>query len=217
MSGVADFAFPLLVLGALHGLNPAMGWLFAVARGLQQRDRRSIWTALGPLALGHGLAISVAVVVAFALGRVIPLIWMRWSVAVALVTMGGIGLLRHRHISLGGMRVGPRELVIWSFLVATAHGAGLMVLPLVLGGTASGASSLAMHHHGAVMLAGMDGNATGLSAPLVHTAGYIAATAAMSVLVYEKLGVRILRRAWINLNALWGVALIVSGVATALL
>lgn len=105
-----DSSFPwlsLLILGAVHGINPAMGWLFAVGRGLQLRDRRAVWRALGPLAVGHALAIVVAVLLALALGRVIPGRWLRWAVAAALMATGIDGLVRHRHVSLGGMRVGP--------------------------------------------------------------------------------------------------------------
>ena len=97
-----DSSFPwlsLLILGAVHGINPAMGWLFAVARGLQLRDRRAVWRALGPLAVGHALAIFVAVLLALALGRVIPGRWLRWAVAAALIATGIDGLVRHRHVS----------------------------------------------------------------------------------------------------------------------
>src|SRR5829696_843120 len=128
--------FALLALGAAHGINPAMGWLFAVGKGLQERDRRAIWRALGPLALGHALAIGVAVLLAVTLGQLVPLGWLRWIVGAALLVVGVDGLVRHRHIRLGGMRASARELTTWSFLMASAHGAGLMVLPFVLGAAA---------------------------------------------------------------------------------
>ena len=114
-----------------------MGWLFAVGRGLQERDRRAVWRALGPLAVGHALAIAVAVLLAIALGQMLPLRWLRWIVAAALLAVGVDGLVRHRHVRLGGMRVSARELATWSFLMASAHGAGLMVLPFVLGAAGS--------------------------------------------------------------------------------
>lgn len=215
---MSDGTFPwlsLLLLGAAHGVNPAMGWLFAVARGLQQRDRRALWRAFGPLALGHALAISLAVVIALSLGRVVPLHWLRWGVASALVVVGVDGLLRHRHRSLGGMRVSARELATWSFLVASAHGAGLMVLPFVLGA----ATAHVHHHHDTpIVTAGFGGiDSLGLTAPLIHTLGYLTVTAALAVIVYEKVGLRVLRRAWINLDVLWGVALIASGLLAVLL
>jgi len=209
---------PLLILGAVHGINPAMGWLFAVGRGLERRDRRAVWRALGPLAVGHALAIAVAVLLALALGRVIPPRWLRWTVAAALVAAGIDGLVRHRHVSLGGMRVGPRELATWSFLMASAHGAGLMVLPFVLGAASGGMPAMSHHDHAMPALAAsVSIEPLGIAAPLVHTAGYLAVTALLAVVVYEKVGLGILRRAWINVNALWAAALIVSGLATAML
>jgi hypothetical protein len=208
----------LFLLGAIHGVNPAMGWLFAVGRGLQQRDRRAMYRALGPLAVGHAVAIALAVITALALGEMVPLGWLRWLVAGALLTVGVEGLVRHRHISLGGMRVGARELAVWSFLVATVHGAGLMVLPFVLGATAP-RSVAGHHHHDPVLLAagGPTIEPLGITAPLIHTLGYLAVTALLAVVVYEKVGLGVLRRAWINLDVFWAGALIVAGVGTLLL
>src|SRR5204862_5232487 len=131
-----DASFPwlsLLLLGAVHGINPAMGWLFAVARGLQERDQRAIWRALGPLAVGHACAIAAAIVFVATVGRVAPLGFMRWMVAAILVLVGIDGLRRHRHVQLKGMRVSAREVGTWSFLMASAHGAGVVVLTLILG------------------------------------------------------------------------------------
>ncbi|HKN69086.1 MAG TPA: hypothetical protein VJW73_22550 [Gemmatimonadaceae bacterium] len=218
---MSDHSFPwlsLLVLGAAHGINPAMGWLFAVGRGLQRRDRREVWRALGPLAAGHALAIAVAVVTAIALGEVLPGRWLRWLVAAALVGVGADGLLRHRHISLGGMRVGARELATWSFLVATVHGAGLMVLPFVLGARTTAPAMIHQHHDASMALTGTVAfDPLGITAPLMHTLGYLLVTAAIAVVVYEKVGLRILRRAWINVHVLWAASLIAAGVLTALL
>ena len=207
----------LFALGAAHGVNPAMGWLFAVGRGLQERDRRALWRALGPLALGHALAIGAALLLAATLGQVLPLRWLRWMVAATLLAVGVDSLVRHRHVRLGGMRATARELTTWSFLMASAHGAGLMVLPLVLGAAAPPAAAL--HHHHAAMssgghavpalAAGLGGvDVIAVAAPLVHTLGYLAVTVVLAVVVYERVGVRILRRAWVNLNAVWAAALI---------
>jgi hypothetical protein len=215
-----DVSFPwlsLLLLGAVHGINPAMGWLFAVARGLQERNRRALWRALGPLALGHALAVGAALGVALTLGRVAPLGVLRWIVAVALLVVGVDGLRRHRHVQLKGMRVSGRELATWSFLMASAHGAGLMVLPFVLG---KAVPEMAHHHmttvvaspH-AVTLAGIgDLDAMAIIAPLVHTIGYLVATITLALVVYEKLGVRVLRRAWINFDLIWGGAMVAAAV-----
>jgi hypothetical protein len=214
---------PLFLLGAAHGINPAMGWLFAVARGLQERDRRAVWRALGPLAAGHALAIGCAIAVAFAVGSVLPMSWLRWVVALSLLAVGVDGLVHHRHVRLGGMRVNGRQLATWSFLMASAHGAGLMVLPFVLG--AATPAQGAMHHgHMAAVGAMVTPRAAGIAgldsaaivAPLVHTAGYLAVTVILAVVVYEKVGLRILRTAWVNVNALWCVTLIGAAVLVVL-
>lgn len=208
----------LLVLGAVHGINPAMGWLFAAARGLEQRDRRAVWRALGPLALGHALAIAGAVLIALGLGQVLPLRWLRWAVAAALAGIGIDGLVHHRHVPLGGMRVNARQLATWSFLMASAHGAGLMVVPFVLGGASTPREIMVMHHRDMPPLTAGIGavDSVGVAAPLIHTAGYLVVTAALAVVVYEWVGLRILRRAWINVNALWAAALIGAAVMTLL-
>jgi hypothetical protein len=208
-------------LGAGHGVNPGMGWLFAVALGMQEGRSRAVWRALPPLALGHALAVAAAVLAAAALGRLLPPQALVWIVGGMLLGLGALRLLRHRHPKYGGMRVGFRELTIWSFLMATAHGAGLMVLPLLLGG--SGASSLsghsgshAMHLAHASMVPVPDPVASGLWATVMHSAGYLLVTGLIAVVVYRKLGLRLLRTMWINLDLIWGGALVVTG-AVALL
>jgi hypothetical protein len=236
----------LLVLGVLHGVNPGMGWLFAVALGLQEEDGRAVWRSLGPLALGHALAVAVALAVAALVGLVIPLASLRWVVAGALFGMGVLHLRRHRHPRWGGMRVGPRDLVIWSFLMASAHGAGLMALPFVPGaepavgtvhaapqGTASavpkGAEALVAgqvhvhpptapdRHAAHARHSSGDGGWLGLLAALVHTAGYLLATGTIAAVVFHRLGLRLLQRAWLNLDAVWAGALIVTAVLIPLL
>ena len=206
----------LLLLGAMHGINPAMGWLFAVARGLQERNRRALWRALGPLALGHTLAVGVALVIAVSLGRVAPVGVLRWVVAGALLVVGIDGLRRHRHVQLKGMRVSGRELATWSFLMASAHGAGLMMLPFVLGNAVPMPQGMA-HHAAMPALPGAGGaawatiadmDAIAIVAPLVHATGYLVATIVLALVVYEKLGVRVLRRAWINFDLIWGGAMV---------
>jgi hypothetical protein len=213
---MTDGSWPaLLALGAGHGINPAMGWLFAVALGFQRESRAAVWRALGPLALGHGLAIAATIALAGMIGLVVPLPILKWITAVLLVGLGGYRLVRSRHLSYGGMRVEGRELAIWSFLMASAHGAGLMVLPLVLGDM-----STAVHHHkvAAASLTGVGSiEWTGAIAAAVHTAGYLVVTGLIAVIVYEKVGVRFLRTAWVNLDLVWAVALVVTGLATVLL
>ena len=208
-------------LGAVHGLNPGMGWLFAVALGMQEGRTRAVWRALSPLALGHALAVGAAVLAAAALGRLLPPDALGWIIGGLLLGLGALRLVRHRHPRYGGMRVGFRELTIWSFLMATAHGAGLMVLPLLVGHSGAGSgpglsSAHAMHlaTASAVPVSGPLG--TALWATAMHTAGYLLVTGLIAMVVYRKLGLRMLRTMWINLDLIWGGALVVTG-AVALL
>lgn len=205
----------LLALGAVHGINPAMGWLFAVGRGLQERDRRAVWRALGPLALGHAVAIALTILLAITLGQMLPVRWLRWIVAAALLAVGIDGLVHHRHVRLGGMRVNARELATWSFLMASVHGAGLMVLPFMFGAGVSRPSAVLHHDHAVAAGIGVV-DPIGVTAALIHTLGYLAVTAGLAVVVYEKVGLGILRRAWINVNVLWAGALIVVAVMSIL-
>jgi len=205
-----DGALALFALGAVHGINPAMGWLFAVGIGLHERDRRAVWRALGPLALGHTLAIGAAVLLASTLGLILPPRLLRWLVAASLVGFGAVRMIRHGHMRWGGMRLSSAELATWSFLMASAHGAGLMVLPILVG-----AAPPPSHQH--VHLAGVGGaGGAELTAPLIHTLGYLAVTTLLAVIVYEKVGLQILRHAWINLDVIWAAALVGAGVVTLL-
>jgi hypothetical protein len=203
----------IVLLGAFHGINPGMGWLFAVALGLQAESGRAVLAALWPLALGHACAIAAALAIGAALGIVLPQTWLRWIAAAALFGIGVFGFVRHVHPRGGGMQVSAKDLTIWSFLVASAHGAGLMLMPFALG--------LVLPHAGtahASHLTSQSGTASaGVVATLLHTASYLAVTAAIAWLVYKKVGLRLLRSAWINMNHVWAVALILTAVATALL
>ena len=211
----------LVSLGALHGLNPGMGWLFAVALGMQQGDRRAVWRALGPLALGHALAIAVAVAIAMALGVVVPNAAVRWGAAVMLIGLGAWQLRGHRHMNLGrwrvGLRASGRELVIWSFVVATAHGAGLMAAPFALRAAGSEPSRHSGHAgHSVAVASVVSVDWPTLWATSVHTAGYLLVTAVLAVIVYERAAVHVVRRAWINFDVVWAVALVMTGVAVAI-
>ena len=192
----------LAALGAFHGINPAMGWLFAVAIGLRENRANALWLALVPIGLGHAAAIAVAVLLALAAGIVIPVAALRWTVAGALVILGVLQLVRPRHLRWGNMRLGSAGLAAWSLLVATVHGAGLMVLPVWLAGGGDGG-------HAAHVQAGSIGS--GLAATAVHSGSYLLVTAAIAWIVFRKLGVGFLRSAWINLDLFWGAALILSG------
>lgn len=205
----------IVLLGAFHGINPGMGWLFAVSLGLQAESGRAVWRALGPLALGHAVAIAAALALGTSLGIVVPLSWLRWVAAGALLGLGVLSLLRHFHPRGGGMCVRAKDLALWSFLIASAHGAGLMVLPFALRLFEPSVDSAHASHLTSATLG--SGQAAGVVATLLHTASYLAVTGAIAWLVYKKLGLRLLRSAWINLNQIWAVALIVTAVATALL
>ena len=199
----------LIALGAFHGINPGMGWLFAVALGMQEHRRGAVLRALVPLGAGHALAVAGAVGAALAIGFVIPLGWLRWPIAGVLVSLGALRLFRHRHPRWAGMRVSMVGLTLWSFLMATAHGAGLMVVPVFMGMSMSGAGEHAHQMPAAAAGAGAAFFATGL-----HAAGYLAVTAFIAVLVFEKVGVGILRRAWFNLDLIWSAALVATGTLT---
>lgn len=196
-------------LGAFHGLNPGMGWLFAVALGMQERRGAAVWRALGPLALGHLLAVGLAIFVAWAVGIAASPETVRYPVAAMLVGVGVWRIFRHCHARGIGMRAGMGGLTWWSFLMATAHGAGLMVLPVVLGMPAQAASGPACHSHAASTSAAM-----ALAATTIHGAGYLLVTAAIAWVVFERVGVGILRRAWFNIDLLWAATLVVTGVLT---
>ena len=200
-------------LGAGHGLNPGMGWLFAVALGMQEGRTVAVWRALWPLAAGHALAVGAAVLAAMALGRLLPAEVLARMVGILLLGLGGTRLVRHRHPRYGGMRVGFRELTTWSFLMATAHGAGLMVLPLLVGAVAGASAPHAGHARiAAASIVPTSGPlGTGLWATVAHTAGYLLVTGVIAIVVYRKVGLRMLRRVWINLDLIWGGALLVTG------
>ena len=194
----------LFLLGAYHGINPGMGWLFAVARGMQEHASSAVARALIPITLGHALSIGLVVALAGLIQIVLPLGYVQIVVAIALISLGIFRLLRRKHFAWGGMQVGFRDLTFWSFLMASAHGAGLMVLPIVLHTMPPG------HEHHMDMASGAD-PWTGIAATLIHTLGYLSVTALVALLVYRKFGLSLLRRGWFNLDLVWAIALIVTG------
>jgi hypothetical protein len=203
-------------LGAFHGINPGMGWLFAVALGLQERRRSAVIAALVPLGLGHALAVAAAVAVAVFAGAILPAGMLRWIVGAGLLLFGGLRLISHRHPRWASMRVGFRRLTLWSFLMATAHGAGLMVVPVFLG-MVEAASPIASGHSCHVPASASGTVWASVVATGLHAAGYLAVTGVVSIVVFEKFGVGLLRKAWLNLDVLWAAALLVTGAVTFLL
>ena len=203
----------LVALGAFHGINPGMGWLFAVALGMQERRRGAVISALVPLGVGHALAVAGAVGAALAMGAVLPVAAIRWTVASVLVGLGLLRIWSHRHPRWASMRVSAARLTLWSFLMATAHGAGLMVVPVFLGMTGHAAGGASCHVGGQAA----SGAGPAILATALHALGYLAVTAAVAVLVFEKLGVGLLRSRWVNLDLVWAAALVLTGLVTVLL
>jgi hypothetical protein len=202
----------LFLLGCYHGVNPAMGWLFAVALGLQERSTRAVATAIVPIAIGHVASVAVVVFVALSAARTLPHPAVRVTAALLLMGFGVYRLVRARHPRWVGMRVGFGGLILWGFLMASAHGAGLMLLPVVLP-----ASPMAMD---ASMPMPMPmASAHGASASFeigmlivgVHSLGYLLVTTVVAFVVYRRFGLKLLRTAWFNIDLLWAVALIAAG------
>ena len=195
-------------LGAWHGINPAMGWLFAVALGLQEKKCSSVIKALPAIAIGHEASIA-AVAAILALAQIVTAAeFLRPLGAVGLVAFGIFKLVKPRsHPRWVGMRVSPRDLVVWSFLMSSAHGAGLMLVPVLLG-LPSGTESPDIPGISLATL-GQD-----IAAVTIHSASMLLVMGATAVLVYERLGVNVLRKAWLNVDLVWSVAVIAAGVVT---
>jgi hypothetical protein len=205
----------MVFLGAYHGINPGMGWLFAVALGMQQTSARGVWRALPPIALGHAMAVTVVLVIVGLARVVVPLGALRVLVASTLIALGLYRMWRHRHPRFGGMQVGFRDLTVWSFLMASAHGAGFMVVPFVMPTLPT--LSAASHEHASHMAsASTNVAAADAMAVAVHTLAYLTVTALAAWVVYRKLGLGLLRRAWFNMDWVWAGALVVTGVVVML-
>jgi len=194
----------LMGLGAYHGANPGMGWLFAVGRGLQERSRRAVLGSLLPIAVGHEMSIVLVVAAIGLTQHFMAPHTVRLIAALALVGAGVWTLIRPRAHPRGfGMRVGVIGLVAWSFLMSSAHGAGLMLAPVLLGMPVADQFS--------------DPRQLGLTALLaasVHVAAMVTVMGVVSLIVYEKVGLRFLRRGWFNLDLAWSGVLLLSGAIT---
>jgi hypothetical protein len=197
----------LFFLGAWHGVNPAMGWLFAVALGLQKQNSRAVLESLIPIAAGHLLAIGVVVALALFAGAAISLNYARLFVAALLLAFGVFRLFWGKHPRRGGMQVGFRDLTIWSFLTASAHGAGFMLLPILLG-MSFGHGEHAMH------MPHLARGWAGLFAVSIHTLAYLLVTGFIAWVVYGKVGLAILRRAWFNVDRIWAISLVLTASLT---
>jgi hypothetical protein len=198
----------LLLLGAWHGINPAMGWLFAVALGLQRQSSRAVWQSLLPIATGHVMAIGIVVALAVVAGAAISPNYARVFVAILLLVFGLLRLLWGKHPRGGGMQVGFRDLTIWSLLTASAHGAGLMLLPILLG--------VSIHSGHEMQMAATANGWLGSLAVAVHSLAYLVVTGLIAWVVYTRLGLAVLRRAWFNVDRIWAFSLIVTAGLTLL-
>ena len=198
----------LAVLGVYHGINPAMGWLFAVSRGMQERSRRAVLRSLVPIAIGHEASIALVALLVLTLSTTTDPTALRYGAAAALVAFGIFRFVKPRaHFRWTSMRVSDRELGVWSFLMSTAHGAGLMIAPVILGLRAS------HNHDDMAMLSGgpIDIAAVGLA---VHVLAMLIVMGAIAFFVYERVGLQVLRRAWLNTDQLWAGAFVVAGLVT---
>lgn len=188
-------------LGFFHGANPAMGWLFAVALGLQRQSRRFVLLSWLPIALGHAAAVAVVLSGMLVLGLMLDLAPLRRIAAAILLGWALWQLIRgHRQRLRVGMQTGLLGLALWSFLMSAAHGAGLMLVPAVLPLCAGSALSgrLAASHSLAIAAAAL----------ALHSAAMLATMTAVSLIVYQWLGLARLRAAWINFDLIWIAVLI---------
>ena len=194
----------LALLGAYHGVNPGMGWLFAVARGMQEKSRRAVLASLLPIAIGHEASIVLVVVGVSLTEQFLPTFFIRLVAALVLVSFGAYKLVRPRsHPGGFGMRVGLGGLAMWSFLMSSAHGAGLMLAPVLLG-----LPVYASYHSLSEI------SLQAVAAASLHVAAMLLVMGIVSVIVYEKVGLGILRRGWFNLDLGWSLVLIASGALT---
>ncbi len=191
-------------LGAFHGVNPAMGWLFAVALGQHRGSRRVVLLALLPIAAGHAVAVAVVVAAVVALGVLVDQRIIRLAAGALLIAWAIYhALYGHRHRVRVGMRTGMAGLALWSFLMATAHGAGLMLVPVLIPLSLAATPAREITASGSLPVS--------LAAIGVHTLAMLVVTGAIAVIVYEWLGLAFLRRGWINLDLLWTTALVGAG------
>ena len=204
-------------LGAYHGVNPAMGWLFAVSRGMQERSRRAVLRSLVPIAIGHEMSIALVAALVVGLEVVTDSSTLR---IVAAAVLFGFGIFRfvkpHAHFRWTSMRVSDRELTLWSFLMSTAHGAGIMVAPVLIGLEGSIDRSGAQAHDRAdlsLLDASIGVGAVGIA---LHVLAMLAVMGVVAVLVYDRLGLKVLRTAWINTDGLWAGAFVLAAFITLL-
>jgi hypothetical protein len=194
----------LIGLGAFHGLNPAMGWLFAVALGLYRHSRKVVLVSLIPIALGHAAAIAVVVYTVMVLGMAVDQQTFRIVSGVLLIGWGVYHLIYgHHHRLRIGLSTGLLGLFAWSFVMATAHGAGMMLIPVLMPLAQAGEHAHHMPVTNSLWIASL--------AVLLHSLAMLLTTGAVALAIYQWVGLDFLRRGWINLDLLWTAALIGMG------
>jgi len=204
-------------LGAYHGVNPAMGWLFAVSRGMQERSRRAVLRSLVPIAIGHEMSIALVAALVVGLEVVTDSSTLRMVAAAVLFGFGIFRFVKPRaHFRWTSMRVSDRELTLWSFLMSTAHGAGIMVAPVLIGLQGTVDRSGAKAHDQAdlgLLNASLGVGAVGIA---LHVAAMLAVMGVVAIVVYERLGLKVLRTAWLNTDRLWAAAFVLAAFITLL-
>ena len=211
--GRAGLWAAVVLSGAYHGVNPGMGWPLAVSAGLLERSSRTLWAALGSLALGHFLSMLAAILPFALLASLLD--WQRQiqlGASLLLIGFGGFLLIRPRH-PRALARIPPSQLMLWSFAVAIAHGAGLMLVPIYLGLCRS--SDMDGGHRAANVLISSNFD-TALLVGLVHTLALFAAAGASAWLAYRYLGLKFISRSWFNLDAIWALSLVAIGLLSLL-
>jgi hypothetical protein len=207
----------LIVLGVYHGINPAMGWLFAVSQGMQHQSRRAMARSLVPIAIGHELSIALVAALVLGASATIPSAALHLAAAISLFAFGIFRFVKPRaHWRWTTMRVNDRELTAWSFLMSTAHGAGLMVAPVLIGlqgvaqasahSRATDNTDVGMLHHVPLIPSGI-----GIA---LHVLSMVVVMGVIAFIVYEKVGLEVLRRAWVNTDRLWAGTFIAAAVFT---
>jgi hypothetical protein len=195
----------IAALGLFHGVNPAMGWLFAAALGLHRHSERVVWLTLIPIGLGHALAVAVILFLALALGLILEPGWLARLGAVILFAWAGWHVVYgRRHKLRFGMQIGLGGLFLWSFLMANAHGAGLMLVPAVIPLCLAASPAHELTAGGSLPVA--------LTALGLHTGVMLATIGIIAIVVYKWVGVAFLRRGWINFDLVWTIALVACGI-----
>ncbi|TDQ53332.1 cell wall anchor protein [Actinorugispora endophytica] len=217
----------LIGLGVFHGVNPGMGWPFAVSRGLQERSRAAVVGALPALALGHAASVALVAVAVTATGTTPAARWFTVGGGLVVCAAGAWLLLRPTHAHRPPVRVPLRRLAAWSFVMSLLHGSGLMLLPVLAGRVDGGAAAAGGHSHGVAAVPApspspapaapglpdlFDATLLGLAAAGVHTLAMVAATGVAALVVHDFFAVHALRLRWATMDRVWALSLIAGGV-----